>query len=100
MVTFLSNAIVGTSNSVNKSAENLYGDQTGTLFYYFSVRTADRYLVYGWSLTKIRNEKWKSQIDKNIANNDWYIKHGNTFENQQKVIFKKKQRNLSQSEER
>ena len=38
-------------------------------------------------LNSSKNEKWKSQIDTNIANNDWYIRNKNTFGNQKKVII-------------
>ena len=37
-------------------------------------------------LNASKNEKWKSQIDTNIANNDWYIRNKNTFGNQKKVV--------------
>ena len=37
-------------------------------------------------LNALKNEKWKSQIDANIANNDWYIRNKNKYGNARRVV--------------
>ena len=84
-------------NFGTESAEKyLYGTQSLA----FMLANPTIHLIFFWEVSRLwlisfnlhhlnssKNEKWKSQIDTNIANNDWYIKNKNTFGNQKKVII-------------